>query len=107
MSDTELIVDAPVLDEEATLSRLLKQGTERFANQVSVGVVNPIELAKAMEVRPQMLYNYIRGGRLIARTTEDTQKIVIDVDVAVGFAQKYFNRQIERQAQIERELRGE
>jgi hypothetical protein len=95
------------LDEVKDMLLKSDGASERFKAMVEAGVVNPIELAKAMDVRPQMLYNYIRNGRLQARLTADTQKFVIDLDVALKFAQRYIGKQLAKQAQIERELRGE
>ena len=82
-------VSVTVEDAEAYLvSRL----TERGKAQVANGVINPIELAKALDVRPQMLYSYIRDGRLEAHETPDTQKLVIRLEDALEYVRKRLER---------------
>lgn len=82
---------------------------ERLVAQREAGVVNPIVLARALGVRPQMIYNYIREGRngLVGVRENDTQKIVIDWDVAIGFAQRYLNRKAQAELKKQLELAGQ
>lgn len=74
-------------------------------------VVNPIVLAKLLGIPPQMVYNYIRNGRikagLEATATNNTQKVVIALEEAETWAYNYLRKKASKQAKIERELRGE
>ena len=83
---------AEVSTEEA-LEWLTPRLSERAQEQVAQGVINPIELAKALNVRPQMLYSYIRDGRLKARTTTDTQKLLIKFEDALEYVRKRLQRE--------------
>jgi|SRR5215831_2213154 len=78
----------------------------RLAEQLDEGVVTPIELAKAIDVLPQMIYNYIRNGRLNAHTTLDTQKIVINLEDAKEFVRTRLEKDAKKAAQIAAELEG-
>jgi hypothetical protein len=98
-------VEVLVTTEDAE-RQLLGSGLERLLKQQEQGVVNPIMLAQAIGVRPQMIYNYIRQGR-IASVMGNTQKKTIAWSVAVDFAQKYLNRKAVKQAKVERELQGQ
>ena len=90
---------------------LLEHGTDRFHGMWDSGKVNPIELAKALDIRAQMVYNYIKGGKIEGVGQNDTQKVTITNDGALAFAQKYLNRKAVKEAKeqekIARELRGE
>ena len=88
----------------------------RYMDQKENGVINPIVLAKLLDVRPQMIYNYISKGRFTqeengAYGTNNTQKITIRLDEANVFAASYSERkstrEAEQQEKIQRELRGE
>jgi hypothetical protein len=68
-------VEVLVTTEDAE-RQLLGSGLERLLKQQEQGVVNPIMLAQAIGVRPQMIYNYIRQGR-IASVMGNTQKKTI------------------------------
>jgi hypothetical protein len=85
-----------VVTEEDAEKRLIDalRGTdlERLVAQKEQGIVNPIILARALNVRPQMIYNYIREGRIASVTDNNTQKKVIPYSVALAFAQGYLNR---------------
>jgi hypothetical protein len=82
-----------------------KEGS-RLAEQLEEGVVTPIELAKAIDVFPQMIYNYIRNGRLAAHTTTDTQKIVIQLGDAKEFVRARLEKDARKAAQVQAELEG-
>ena len=97
----------PEVTAEEALAYIIQQGTPRLLNQLNVGVVNPIELAKALDVKAQMIYNYIRSGRIKGAYLNDTQKLVIPSDSAAEFASSYLSRKARAQAKIEAELAGE
>jgi hypothetical protein len=96
--ETEVLVD-----EAKAEAFLLERGTDRLREQHSNGVVNPIELAKALNVRPQMVYNYIRDNR-IKSSRNDTGKIVVAWGEAVAFAQRYLNRKEQTAAKAAAQL---
>jgi len=93
-----------VTDEEA-LAYLKEHGSTRLNQQMEQSVVTPIELAKALDIRPQMIYNYIRDGRIASRKTPDTQKIVIPLEVAQAYVATRLNKDAAKakvvQAQLE------
>jgi hypothetical protein len=93
-------------EQEVAMADLLEHGGDELAHQIEVGVVKPITFADALGVKPQFIYNYIRGGRIKAHKTADTDKFVINVDDALTFATKYFAKQAEKAARIEEELAG-
>ena len=112
------------LDELSTQEHVSETTKARYAAQKAEGIVNPIVLANLLDVRPQMIYNYIRKGKFTASHdengnpinehvfgTNNTQKKVIALDEANTFAQGYLDRKVAREekkaAQIEAELRGE
>jgi hypothetical protein len=98
---TEVLVSA-----EDAERQLLGSGLDRLLKQKEQGVVNPIMLAQAIGVRPQMIYNYIRSGRIASVMDNNTQKKTIAWSVAVNFAQQYLNRKAVKAAKVERELSG-
>jgi hypothetical protein len=104
-NNPEDVPEITVTTDEA-LEFMLQVGTDRFNEQVSNGQVNPIELAKALGIRPQMIYNYVRNGKLEA-TQSTTQKVQISVQVATEFAAKYLSRKATKQAKVDAELAGE
>jgi hypothetical protein len=59
---TEVLVLVTEQDAEKVL---VESGLDRLMKQREQGVVNPIMLAQAIGVRPQMIYNYIRSGRIV------------------------------------------
>lgn len=121
------------LAEEAS-SHLKK----RYEEQKQQGIVNPIVFAQLLsigagkEVKPQMIYNYLRKGKFAngadtgtdtdntdtdggtpgtpSISTNSTQKKVISLEAANAFAQSYVSnkvaREAARQAKIEAELQG-
>jgi hypothetical protein len=99
--------DDPIVSREDAEKILTSKPIARLQEQKAFGVVNPIVLAEALGVRPQMIYTYIRQGKVKAHSDTATQKVVIDWDEAVSFAQRYLNKKAIQQARIERELKGE
>jgi hypothetical protein len=95
MTEETSVAEVSIEDAKAYLDTRL---SERGVAQVAEGVINPIELAKALDVRPQMLYSYIRDGRIVARKTVDTQKLVFDLDTALEFVAKRLTREAQRAA---------
>ena len=111
MSDNA--VSAPTLDALAEDADIKIQ--VRYHAQAKEGLINPIVLAALLDVRPQMIYGYIRKGKF---TQEDnvfginnTQKITIRLVEAEKYAAGYVGRKESRaeetQLKIESELRGE
>jgi hypothetical protein len=78
----------------------------RFAAQATEEVVNPMVLADVLEVRPQMIYNYIRKGKIASVTSNNTQKKVIPLSAARVFARQYLQRKVDQQTkqQVQDEL---
>lgn len=70
------------------------------------GIVTPIGLAKARKVAPQVIYNYLRQGRIEGRTNE-TGKKVIPKAALYKYIQNFLDKENAKQEQLERELRGE
>lgn len=95
---------------------LLSYRNPRLKAQYAEGIINPIVLAGAVGVKPQMIYNYIRNGKIKTIdldapqpgvSTNNTQHIVIAWGVAVLWTQKYLQKKADHQERVERELRGE
>lgn len=107
MDENKEVTPEEAISTEETEQKLLKSGTDRLRTQHEEGVVNPIELAKALNVRPQMIYNYIRDGKIPTTESNNTQKLVIPWGDAVAFAQKYLGRKLVKQQKVEAELRGD
>jgi len=101
------MTDELVTFEEAEKT-LLERGERimRFRAQYDEGIVNPVVLAALLKVRPQMIYNYIKQGKLPEQYNE-TQKMVIPWATAVEFARAYLNRKATKAAKIAAELQGE
>ena len=102
------------LSYEAAEQVLLSSKNPRMKEQYALGIINPIVLADAVGIRPQMVYNYIRQGKIKTQDVEDTgvstnstQHIVIDWSTAVIWVQKFVGRKVEKQERIEAQLRGE
>lgn len=74
-------------------------------------MLSPIEVAKLADVRPQMVYNYIRAGYIEAVRDEETGKLRVSREVAEAWVEKYLAnkaaREEKRQAKLEAELAGE
>jgi hypothetical protein len=105
--EQEREVEQVLVTTEDAERQLLGSGLDRLLKQQEQGVINPIMLAQAIGVRPQMIYNYIRQGRIASVTDNNTQKKTIAWSVAVDFAQKYLNRKAVKAAKVERELAGQ
>jgi hypothetical protein len=71
---------------------------------------SPIEVAQLAEVRPQMVYNYIKDERIPAFRNE-SGKLRVSVEDAEAWVEKYsankVAREAKRQAKLEAELAGE
>ena len=100
--DTTPEVQVPTLDELATTNKV-----ERFERQAAEDVVNPIVLANLVGCRAQMVYNYIRKGKIAGVKDNNTQKIVIPLDEAQRWATEYLTKKGEKQLRIAKELAGE
>jgi hypothetical protein len=103
----EVVAEAEEV-QETTAERLTRELREKFQGeriqvQFEQGVINPIELAKFMSVRPQMVYQDIRSGRLTAAKHNNTQKWVIDRSIAIDYAAAYLDRKAQRLLQLQRE----
>jgi predicted transcriptional regulator len=72
--------------------------------------LSPIQVAEMAGVRPQMVYNYISGGRIEA-FRNDAGKLRITVENAEAWIEKYQTNKVvreqKRQAKLEAELNGE
>lgn len=83
----------------------------RFAEQAANGVVNPIVLADLLDVRPQMIYNYIAKGKFSqeegAVGSNNTQKKFILLDEANTWAASYLAKRQAKEDKIEAELTAE
>jgi hypothetical protein len=94
-NETERVftVSETVLDEVAS-----EQRNTRFQMQASEGIVNPMVLADVLEVRPQMIYGYIRKGKIPTVSYNNTQKKVIPLTAARDFARLYLQGKVDRAA---------
>jgi hypothetical protein len=104
---TEAAPQVLVTNEDAE-SHLRNAGIERLVRMLdTTQTVAPIDLAKALNVKPQMVYNYTRNGRggLVAKTNS-TDKMEIPAENAIAFAQAQLNRRATVRAQVEAELAG-
>ena len=106
----------PLVTYEQAEQVLLSSRNPRMRPQYEQGIINPIVLAQAIGCRPQMIYNYIKQGKIktvvhgeenISIMENSTQKIVLEWAYAVEWVQKYLNRKTEAQARVEAELRGD
>ena len=106
------------MNEKSVLEELAESAdpkvAARFHTQAKEGLVNPIVLASLLNVRPQMIYGYIRKGRFTqegASSINNTQKITLRLDEASQFALSYISRkealEEKKKAKIQAELRGE
>jgi type IV secretory pathway VirJ component len=90
-------VEVPTLEE-------LGAKDERFAKQAEQEVVNPIVLAGLIGCRPQMVYSYIRKGRIAGVKDNNTQKLVIPLAEAQRWANEYLQRKALKAIRIKDEL---
>lgn len=70
------------------------------------GIVTPIGLADAVGVKAQVIYNYIRQGRIDFKLSE-TGKKVIPRAALYKYLKNRLDKEHAKQEQLERELRGE
>lgn len=70
------------------------------------GIVTPIGLANAVGVKAQVIYNYIRQGRIEHKQSE-TGKKVIPRAALYKYLKNRLDKEHAKQEQLERELRGE
>lgn len=99
-SETQELMEFPL----TTLAENVKQ--ERFNKQAEDNVVNPIVLAELLGCRPQMIYNYIRKGKIASVKDNNTQKMTIEIHEAQRFANEYLTRKALKQIRIQEELAG-
>jgi hypothetical protein len=101
--ETEEVTPDGLLKELQTGSNLRGIGIEnpddikRIQEQLEDGVINPILLARYIGVRPQMIYQAIRDGKLTTTSTNNTQKKFIRIGEAVRYASLYLNRRQQRE----------
>jgi hypothetical protein len=100
-------VEVTAEELQARVNSVLANGSERLATQLNQRVVNPIELARAMKVRPQMIYNYIRKGKIAAVRQNNTQKLFIEEHEPRAFLDRYYGRKLAAEKKVELELAGE
>jgi hypothetical protein len=88
--------------------RFNQKDMERLQSSAEHGVVAPIVFARALGVRPQMIYNYIKKGKLASCAgLNSTDKIVLELDGALEWASHYVGKKNAKRALIEAQLRGE
>jgi hypothetical protein len=71
---------------------------ERLAKQFEAGIVSPMTFAAYLEIRPQMIYQAIRDGKLKTVLDNNTQKRTISVDEAARWGAAYLDRKYSREA---------
>jgi hypothetical protein len=86
---------------------LLPADRQRLMDQLNQDVVNPIVLARAIGVRPQMIYNYIRDGRIKSVRHNNTQKLAIELPEALRFLAARMTREAAKKALLEAQKAGE
>jgi bifunctional DNA-binding transcriptional regulator/antitoxin component of YhaV-PrlF toxin-antitoxin module len=69
--------------------------------------VKPIELAKALGIKPQQVYGYIRKGKLESVIEPATGKQLVKLQSASDWVDAREARAAEREAQVAAELEGE
>lgn len=62
--------------------------------------VSPYVLAQFLEVRPQLIYGYIKEGRIASVRDNNTQKLWIEEEEALRFAHKYLTNRAKRQRRL-------
>ena len=102
---TDTIVTEIEVTKEQAIDYLKQHGTSKLLEQIDTqDIVGPIELAKAIGVKPQMIYNYIRNNRINGVHHNSTQKLVISIDGAAEFVAKRLTREANKRAKVEAEL---
>jgi hypothetical protein len=79
----------------------------RIESQLRDEVIAPILLARYIGVRPQMVYQAIREGKLTAVDLNNTQKKYIRLNEALRYAARYLTRRQARELEKLREERTE
>lgn len=104
MSNTE-----PIVSYEEAEKVLLERGRHNqvFQAQHAEGHISPIQLARLLGIRNQMVYNYIRKGKIDATYQGPAIKMVIVWHDAVTFAQGYLDRAAVKKSKIDIQLKGE
>lgn len=84
-----------------------KYATERGKQMLhDHSLVTPVELAKARRISPQVIYNYIRSGRIGVEYNSSGKKVIL-TDELFRYLQKFLDKEQAKQDRLERELRGE
>jgi hypothetical protein len=63
-------------------------------------VISPYVLAQFLDVRPQMIYGYIKEGRIKSVRDNNTQKLYIEEEEALRFAYKYLENRARRRNKL-------
>lgn len=69
-------------------------------------VVTPLEIAKARDIKPQVIYNYLRQGRIGYELNSSNKRVVTKAEL-FKYLENYLSKEQARQERLERELRGE
>lgn len=69
---------------------------KRLDEQLDEGVINPIILARILGIKPQMVYQAIRDGKITTLPKNDTQKYRIRVEEATRWAAVYLTKKAVR-----------
>jgi hypothetical protein len=95
----------PLVTKEQVIAELRAKYEEgkledRLIAQMSEEVINPIMLARYLGIRPQQVYQAIRGGTITAVRENNTQKLYIEFDEACRYAAQYLDRKARRALQV-------
>jgi hypothetical protein len=104
-AQTEAVVDEFVVSREDAEQHMANAKVARYEEQKAEGVINPIVLAQCLDIRPQMIYNYIGKGKIKA-AENSTGKKVIAFEDGVTFAQMYLDRKVKADMKVKAELAG-
>ena len=95
MAETDRLTGTELLrqiKEDKNYRDLPVEDRERLDKQLADNVINPILLARYVGVQPQMVYQYIRDGKLPLTKANNTQKLFIPEASAFAWAAMYLNR---------------
>lgn len=106
VTDAVVAEEQPLVSVEDVQEMISTSKLDRLSEQASNGVINPIVLAKFLNIAPQQVYNRIKAGKIQIANRNSTQKIVIPLGEALEFAANYLDKKARKQAQIEAELAG-
>jgi hypothetical protein len=95
MSETTVTVDS--VDTEAPTVNFQLQGVVLHGERECV---KPIPFASQLGIRPQMVYNYLRKGKLQGVTEPATGKILVDADSARAFATSYLTKKLAKLTEV-------